>query len=225
MCCAPVWCDDRGPLRPPACSASAAGTSSLSACAPRLPPTTSRRSGPAASGEALLRARGSAAIVGAHRVADPLDGLRVVGRAARRESRASTRRRPAPAPGWRGPATAFGSCSTSGLPSSDAIMPPGNDDVAAHAEHDVGRGARMIARALCQKALEQRAAAEQQRAHEPLPRTPRNEMRSNATPCWRHELALHALRACRASTTPSRARAARRRPRGPGRRGRRCRRP
>ena len=62
----------RAGARPRGISASAAGTQSLSAAAPRLPPTTSRRSGPARPAKRASRRRHAADRV-AQRIADPLD--------------------------------------------------------------------------------------------------------------------------------------------------------
>ena len=101
-------------------AASASGTRVLSARAPWLPPSTSRRSGPSRPAEALHR-RGSAAIVGAHRIADPLAALRTSA-----ESRSARGGRNAPARGWSRRATRFCSCTISGMrakPRGDAAGP------------------------------------------------------------------------------------------------------
>ena len=68
-CFSPAWWTTVRPVT--ASSASAFGTASFSACAPRLPPTTRIAQRPLPAGEALLgrRDRGD---VGAHRVAGPL---------------------------------------------------------------------------------------------------------------------------------------------------------
>ena len=95
------------------------GSASFNACAPRLPPTTRIRSGPVrpskrASGDAMeaISARTGLPV---HSASFSAPGKATI---TLSETPASTR--------LARPAIAFCSCSASGRPSSEAIMPPGN---------------------------------------------------------------------------------------------------
>ncbi|MNH40996.1 hypothetical protein D3C79_1024050 [compost metagenome] len=90
----------------------------MSARAPRLPPTTSRRSGPLRPAK---RSAGAGCCVKAVR-----SGLPTHWPLANTLGKAVNTRSATPASTLLAmPATEFCSCSTSGLPASTAIMPPG----------------------------------------------------------------------------------------------------
>ena len=101
-------------------SASAFGTASFSACAPRLPPTTSRRSGPcrpakrsSGDGIAAISARTGLPVHSASFSAPRKRRHHLVGDAA-------------PAPGWRARRSRSARAARAAGASSEAIMPPGN---------------------------------------------------------------------------------------------------
>ena len=187
---------------PRRCSASAAGTRSFSACAPRLPPTTSRRSGPLRPAKRCAGG-GSAHDRVAQRIADPLDASRACPRSACGKP---SRMRSAPCASTRlaSPATAFESCSTSGLARGGAHEPAGERREAAEAQHDVRRAPahdRGAPRGTRPAAHRARAAASagpcRARRGTRRPRTRRRAAARASPPC---------RRACRARTRARRAR-------------------
>ena len=203
-------------------SASACGTTSFSACAPRLPPTTSRRSGPLRAGEALRAARAARRSRARTGIAGRTSRLR----AARRETPTRTR---------------------SATPREHAVGEPGDRVLLVHHERPAEQrrpscrretrrsrpcrarrraDARRIARALCQNATQQVAAAAAAMRSEALAaqageRTQRHRVAALAAraslPC--------PSRAPSHTTRQPRAAQLRRPPPGRERRVRRCRRP
>ena len=120
----PAWCVTSG-RDASGISASACGTVSFSACAPRLPPTTSTRSGPRGRRSALGR-RGQRCDRVAHRIADPFDApIAAFAEHAGEAGQYAVGTVPR-APGWRAPRRSSVRGSTSGRCARRAIMPPGN---------------------------------------------------------------------------------------------------
>ena len=189
---------------PGAMNASACGTRSLSALAPRLPPTTSSRSGP----ERLpRRCCGPGCCRNSARSGLPIQRAFVstCGKALNTRSATPARTRLAI------PATEFCSCSTSGLPSSTLIMPAGKLMYPPSPITTSGC-TRRTTWMLCQKAFSSRSGNSTS-VVTPLPRTPEKSTVSKANPragtsrlsmlsgppsqCTRHDLSRKACATAR----------------------------
>ncbi len=121
MCALPVWCVMRG-----RCVAgirrSAAGSVSFSTFAPRLPPTTSSCSGPL---RAAKRSAGAAMASISARTGLPVTTARLVRAASAPSKPKATRSATGSSALLLSSSAASALTSSSGLPSSEAIIPPG----------------------------------------------------------------------------------------------------
>src|SRR6185312_10960833 len=146
---------------------------------PRLPPTTSTRSGPARS---VKRDAGGASATMSSRNGLPTQVARFdcLPRSAFGNP---SRMRSAPYASTRvaRPATAFASCRISGLPLAMPISAPGNDAKPPKPITTQGRRRRMTRKLSTHARSSAKGPSTSVRM--PLPRTPRNDTLSKSTPC------------------------------------------
>ena len=179
MCFSPAWCVTTG-RRSAGSRASARGTHSFSATAPKLPPTTSSRSGPVRPAK---RCSGGATATMSARSGLPTHSTRGSRPSPRTPGKpVSTRSAPKRSTRLASPAFASRLCTTSGTLRATAISAPGNDAKPPKPMTTAGRR-RPSTRNACTHAA-RIAYGPSSRRTGPLPRTLRNAIPSKSMPCW-----------------------------------------